>query len=366
MTREQKERIKTGATLSFGVAGVILALVLGFVAPVSASPTTQLQTARDNLANCQLLALHPANPSQQTRAQLCVADQTRIIALLTTVPSTTSPPNSTTPVPSSPPATTTPPSSPPPATTPPPTNLNCAPHPSACGLPDATNTGVPPGTVVTAAGTSTINTPNIVIDGKDMGCLTVNAANVTIRNSRIHGQCFFAIRANSTGLVIQDSEVSCENSTGTGVAGQGFVLQRSEVSGCENGLSVDNLVTVADSFIHGLYLANGGHTDGIQVFVGADDISILHNTIFNENDGGTSAIIAGSGDLTNINIQGNLLAGGAYALYCPTRTSGAVTGNRISKIFKPNGGQYGPWVYCEFANPRTGNVWDDTGAALPF
>lgn len=220
--------------------------------------------------------------------------------------------------------------------------------------------------MLTAAGTSTINTPDIVIDGKDLGCLTVNAANVTIRNSRIHGQCFFVIRANSVGLVVQDSEISCENSTGTGLAGQGFVLQRSEVSGCENGLSVDNLVTVADSFIHGLYLANAGHTDGIQVFVGASDIGILHNTIFNENDGGTSAIIAGSDGLTNINIQGNLLAGGAYALYCPTRTSGAVTDNRISKIFKPNGGQYGPWVYCEFADPRTGNVWDDTGAALPF
>jgi hypothetical protein len=359
MTREDKERLKTGATLSFGVLAVIFVLVLGFVAPVSASPTTQLQTAHDNLANCQLLALHPNNPAQQTRAQQCVADQNRIIALLT---ATTPPPATTPPTSPSSTPTTQPSATPSPA----PSNLNCAPNPSSCGFPDASNTGIPPGTVLTAAGTSTITTPNIVIDGKDMGCLVVEAANVTIRNSRISGQCFFVIRSNSVGLVVQDSEISCENSTGTGVAGKGFVVQRSEVTGCENGFSADNDVTVADSYIHGMYLANGGHTDGIQVFVGASNIGILHNTIFNENDGGTSAIISDDNSMTNINIQGNLMAGGSYTLYCPTRTSGAVTNNRISRIFKPNGGEFGPWIHCELANPRTGNVWDDSGAALPF
>jgi hypothetical protein len=220
--------------------------------------------------------------------------------------------------------------------------------------------------VVVAAGNSTITTPNIVIDGKDLGCLTVNAANVTIRNSRIHGQCYFAIRSNSVGLVVQDSEISCENSTGTGVGGKGFVVQRSEISGCENGFSMDADATVADSFIHAMYLGTGGHTDGIQVFSGASNIGILHNTIFNEDDGGTSAVISDSNNLTNINIQGNLMAGGAFTLYCPTKMSGAVTNNRISKLFKPKGGEYGPWIHCELASPRTGNVWDETGVTLPF
>jgi hypothetical protein len=238
--------------------------------------------------------------------------------------------------------------------------------PSACGFPDSSNTGVPAGTVLVAAGTATITTPNVVIDGKDLGCVTVEAVNVTIRNSRISGQCYFVVRANSSGLVIQDSEISCENSTGTGIGGRGFVAQRVEFTGCENGLSMDADATVSDSYIHAMYIANGGHTDGIQIYSGADNIWILHNTIFNENNGGTSAIIGDNNNMTNINIQGNLLAGGAYTLYCATRNSGPVTNNRISKLYKPQGGQYGPWVNCGLQQPHTGNVWDDNGSALPL
>jgi hypothetical protein len=354
---------KTARVKVLIVATMVASLFVGWLTPATASPTTQLQNARDELANCRLLTSAPRDTLQLDRANLCIIDAQDKIRLLTSSSST--PP--TTPVPTSPTTATSHTASPPPTTTTPATTSRpCATNPSGCGFPDASNTGVPTGTVVTAAGNSTITTPNITIDGKDLGCLTVNAANVTIRNSRIHGQCYFAIRSNSVGLVVQDSEISCENSTGTGVGGKGFVVQRSEISGCENGFSMDADATVADSFIHAMYLATGGHTDGIQVYSGASNIGILHNTIFNEDDGGTSAIISDASNLTNVNIQGNLMAGGAFTLYCPTKMSGAVTNNRISKLFKPKGGEYGPWIHCELASPRTGNVWDETGVTLPF
>lgn len=368
MTKTARVKVLIAVTLA-------ASLFVGWLTPAAASPTTQLQNARDELANCRLLSQTPRDTAQFDRANFCITDALDKIRLLTS-PSPSAHPTSQ--LPTLPPTTTshtsTPPvtttshvnSSPSVTTTPVTTSRPCATDPSSCGFPDADNTGIPAGTVLATAGTSTISTPNIIIDGKDLGCLTVNAANVTIRNSRIHGQCYFAIRSNSVGLVVQDSEISCENSTGTGVGGKGFVVQRSEISGCENGFSMDAEATVADSFIHAMYLASGGHTDGIQVYSGASNIGILHNTIFNEDDGGTSAIISDDNNMTNINIQGNLMAGGAFTLYCPTKTSGAVTNNRISKLFKPKGGEYGPWIHCELASPRTGNVWDETGAALPF
>src|SRR3954462_7829607 len=107
-----------------------LALVVGgglVAPPVGAAGLDPIAVARVQMANCQLLAAHSTG-SQRTRAQDCVSDQRRIIALLT--PSTPSPTATTTPTPA--PPTPTPPATTPPTTTPP---------TSPGGFPDASNTG---------------------------------------------------------------------------------------------------------------------------------------------------------------------------------------------------------------------------------
>lgn len=260
---------------------------------------------------------------------------------------------------------TTVPSTPTPTPTPTTTGpmIGCAPHPSVCGFPDASNTGVPAGTILTPFSGSI--TAGMTITGKTIGCLTINVPNVTIKNSRIAGQCFYGIRSNSSGLVVQDSEISCNNSQGSGIAGKGYSLIRDEITGCENGAVLDRDAQIMDSFVHDMFLGQGGHTDSVQVYGGAANILIQHNTLLNEDDGGTSAIIADVTDGANITITSNLLAGGAYSLYCPKNNNGPVTNNRVSKIYKPKGGEYGPWVYCDVAVPHTGNVWDETNIPLP-
>ena len=71
-------------------------------------------------------------------------------------------------------------------TTPPPGGRSCAPFPS---FPDASCTGVPPGTALTVkTGNQTISTAGAVVDGWDVrGKLIINAANVTVKNTIVHG-----------------------------------------------------------------------------------------------------------------------------------------------------------------------------------
>ena len=69
-----------------------------------------------------------------------------------------------------------------------------------------------------------------------------------------------------------------------------------------------------------------------------------------------------------------------WMLYCAATPAGVggteiVTGNRIAKTYWPTGsgdhsaggGYYGPAAYCgpPGVDVWAGNVWDDTGAAIP-
>ena len=110
------------------------------------------------------------------------------------------------------------------------------------------------------------------------------------------------------------------------------------------------------------------HTDGAQITPVGRDVSFIHNTIYS-NDG-TSAIItplASTGIVTNVLIKDNLLAGGAYTLYCQQSGSGndyRVIGNHFSTIFYPKVGAYGPWTDCEDETEVSGNVYHETGEPL--
>ena len=128
-------------------------------------------------------------------------------------------------------------------------------------FPDASNTGVPAGTTLTAyTGPSTISTPNTVIDGKTMGCINVTAGGVIIRNSRI--------ACNGSPVNVDDPRALRQDTLAD--RGLGDQLQRvvrfhrdrrgrhsSPVvltsTGCENGLSINQNITLEDSFVHDLY-----------------------------------------------------------------------------------------------------------------
>jgi hypothetical protein len=260
--------------------------------------------------------------------------------------------------------------------------------PTATGYPDASNTGVPAGTTLTAyTGPSTISTPNTVISGKTMGCINVVAEGVVIRNSRI--SCSgSAVNVNDpvlygkTPLLIEDSEITCNNGSGaTGVAEAHFTLRRVNIHHCENGLSVNQDVTIEDSYIHDLDMAEGAHTDGIQLSFGhwngssypccAKNVTVRHNTILGGDDAGhfaTSAIISNKlGPDENVLIDGNLMAGGAYTLFCDqqgfTGINYRVTNNRFSTRYSSKVGYFGASTDCS-DEVRSGNVIHETGQSL--
>jgi hypothetical protein len=274
-----------------------------------------------------------------------------------TTPPTTAP--TTTPPTTAP--TTTPPTTSPPATT----------------FPDASNTGVPSGVTLTNyTGPMTIPA-NTVIDGKNItGCLSIAGAGVVIKNSKIHGDCGYVIDSVAAGtpLTIQDSEIYCTGDGGTGIGEENLTVVRANIHSCENGFDINTKFTLQDSYIHDLYQSDVAHSDGAQFWAGATSLLINHNTIYaggNYNGtivNGTSAMIFPSGDgaVTNATISNNLLAGGAYSLYCVQNGHGtnfAVTNNRFSTVWASKGGAYGPWTDCE-DETHSGNKWYESGVAI--
>lgn len=243
---------------------------------------------------------------------------------------------------------------------------------TSCALPNYPNagcTGVPSGTVLSAvSGDVHITVAGTVYENKDVtGCVFVEAPNVTIRKTKIYCDFAFAVHSLTSdysggGLLIQDVEITCGNSSATGVAGYGYTAERVNVHSCENGFAADYDVTIRDSYIHSFYNDGSGHTDGIQMG-GGSNITYQHNTIINADPSGTSAIIGDTGSFSNVLITQNLFAGGGYSLYCAI-SPGAnyrVTDNHFSRELYSTGGFYGPWIYCQNATQVTGNVWHDTG-----
>lgn len=264
--------------------------------------------------------------------------------------------------------------------------------PTGCALPafpDASCTGVPAGTVLTASGGLTISTSGTVINGRDItGQVVVNAPNVTIRNTRIRSNSMWVIDNNSTGLVVEDSEiinlrVAGQNNCHNGIGNSNFTVRRTEITGCENSMNIDSPgnVTFTDNYVHDLdttgpsYVwGNDPHTDGIQVGQGAANLVIRHNTIDPvgtvTGGGATSAIIlytptSGTPN-SNVWIEDNYLDGrdAATAVYAPRVQTHDVYINR-NKMFK---GVYGTYTFCVRVGVTVtqfnGNTDAGTGAAI--
>jgi hypothetical protein len=250
----------------------------------------------------------------------------------------------------------------PPATT---DQTDCASRPSACGYPDETNTGVPAGTALTVhEGDLTIDTAGTVIDRMDIrGCVRIEAANVVIRRTKITCTGFWGILAfpddHEGGLLLEDVEVDCANQGFTAIGYYGLVARRVNLHGCENGIDIDDDVVVEDSYIHDMFEDADAHADGVQ-FNGGANVVIRHNTIVIR---GTSAIITGhGGPFDHVTIEGNLLGGGAYTLYCPDQP-GSVDFRVIDNRFVPDAA-YGPSTACATIDENRGNFWDDTLAPV--
>jgi hypothetical protein len=278
----------------------------------------------------------------------------------------TSPPPSPKPSPSS--SARPSPSSPPP-TSPTPL-LGCASNPGRCGYPTTTTTGVPAGTALAVVtGDVTVTTSGAVIQGEEIhGCVTVRAANVIIRNSRIIGPCFYGVDTDpATGTTTIDRvEINCVNGQGTGVNGPRFAAHAVYIHDCENGLEIDANSSVTDSVISAREGTSSAHADGIQS-QGGNNVVIRHNTLLEVNPV-TSAIITNPTLNNGWLVEQNFMGGGAYTFYCPEQGTGFVVRNnrfvpaRTSALYS---GAYGLTDACNHTGITwTGNYLDTDGSTV--
>lgn len=287
-------------------------------------------------------------------------------------PSPTATPSPTV-VPTTPAPTTPPPTPSPTATTTPapsPSGVDCLHRLAACGFPNADNTGTVPGvTLVNSTRTTYATSGELIRNMNIQGCVEVQAANVTFRNVRIAAPCFWAVRSFAPGTLFEDVEITCNDTPGSNGysngSGGSVTLRRADIHGCENGLNVPGNTIVTDTWIHDLFDGGDAHTDGAQFNQGASNINFTHNTI-DVRGNTTSAIIQwdeGNPQNSNVLISRNLLAGGAYTLYCARQ--GPVTNVRIlDNRFVPGAFGYANSCVGNHVTLWSGNVLDSTGATV--
>lgn len=117
-------------------------------------------------------------------------------------------------------------------------------------FPGPGTTGIPAGTTLTNyTGPCTITTANTTIDSKIINCnMSIRAANVTIRNSRITAS---DIGIDSGSLLFEDNEVNFgSNINGNGLVGSNFVVRRSNMYGGKRQVWCANTCTLENSYLH--------------------------------------------------------------------------------------------------------------------
>jgi hypothetical protein len=266
--------------------------------------------------------------------------------------------------------------------------MTCMPRPSTCGFPDVTNTGVTPGVgLAQVNGVVTLSQSGQVFENRQVtGSIVVTAPNVTIRNVRlIDTDGAYAISVKNAGswnnsqanLVVDHVEINLNGHTDIkGIAFNGYtashVFFHNGADCAHFGVNVaitDSLCVLGpdangDGNPDSRSFCNGPeHFDGFQSD-GGRNITLRHNTIRNPCSQ-TSAILmsTNTSPIDSVVIDGNLMSGGGYTVYCGTDEGGVAThetytNNVISKEFYPKGGYWGPTLSCEKVDVAGGNLWD--------
>jgi Right handed beta helix region len=278
---------------------------------------------------------------------------------------------------------------------------NCQAKPSACGFPDATNSGVPasvklrtvPGQVSSGLGWTSSASGSVQVRGNGAvlsglyipGNLDILASHVTIKDVKVvTGGAFGISLRHTAGVTIENSTISGRNVTSGRVDSAiadlygdstGIVIKANNISAFRSAVQVTTGLVTGNYMHHPGYIS-GDHTNGVIADGGSGRLQVTHNTILNslgQTDAVTIDTSQTAGPVRNKVIMHNLLAGGGYPIYGGTAFGHATAGilienNRFGQGFYRSSGQFGPVAYFDSAgsgNVWTGNVWDSTGATIP-
>jgi hypothetical protein len=252
-------------------------------------------------------------------------------------------------------------------------------------FPTASDTGVPPGTVLTPSGSITISTDGQTVSGLDItGTIGIKASNVTVENCRLKiGSASAPFGINITGgtnnliknctligfgagATVNQYGVCLQVKTALTIDGCNFSYWGHSITpygGCGNPLIIQNC--------YGDHMDNWADTHYEHIYLGGGDaaghsVTIRNCTWINErNYTATIFLKTDSGPIMNVTIDGNHLVGGGWNLYVQQTTHPitgvVVTNNAMGKGLQGNG-------YCypgAVVDVWSGNYDDVTGATVP-
>jgi hypothetical protein len=253
------------------------------------------------------------------------------------------------------------------------------------GWPNASNTGVPPGTdLTTYHGPCEVTKAGTVIDAKTVNCdLVVRAANVMIKRSKINGVVLLdsdVPGSDKWSYTLADSEVDAGVQEHPAVSYGNMTVLRSNIHGGATSVQCGEHAiscTIEDSWLHGQqipinadwhlggFLSNGGH-----------NIRIRHNRIVcdtpvtpsGEGCTGDLNLFGDFAVITDVIVSDNFLGANTGASYCiyggdsatkpyPHANRVTVTGNVFERGKNNKCGAYGP--VSTFNSQGVGNVWEN-------
>ena len=277
-------------------------------------------------------------------------------------------------------------------------SVGCVSQPSRCGYPDATTAGVRdrsklkrvPQDVTNGAGWTwdargwlQVKADGAVVENLEVaGPIEVAGSNVTVRGNVIlaQGETWAVGLRHTTDATVSGNTIGAAGLVPRLLVGikdiygdaAGTTVTANDIAGTSTGVQIGSGV-IKDNYIHDLGMVEGDHVNGIMSNGSSERLVIEHNTVLNQLDQTDAiALFQDFGLEADRLITRNLLAGGGYTIYGGNGSFGAthdiqIIGNRISRIYFPMGGSYGPIAHFDSQGPAnlwTGNFWDEDGSPI--
>jgi Right handed beta helix region len=237
-------------------------------------------------------------------------------------------------------------------------------------FPDASTTGPDPAIELQPSESIEVDEDRAVVENLHVsGAVVVNADDVTIRNVVIDATERYGIQVDpeTSGTVIEDVRIVgglADGLCNIGIVYGDFQARRVDISGCGDGIRAGNNTVLEDSWIHDMRDLPDDHSDGVQA-IGGTNIVLRGNNIQMDRAMTSAMILHGhvSGDLRDVIVEDNLLAGGGYSLNIKERTASVRNVVVRDNVWVRDSYNFGPQQGDALADPSIttweGNVFDD-------
>jgi hypothetical protein len=250
--------------------------------------------------------------------------------------------------------------------------------PSACGYPDASNTGPTSTALAAFAGDYHTSFDGQTIDGLNIrGTLYIDNSNVTVTNTTVTevGSSGWAVvvgqRATATapltGITISTCRLDGGKSDQGGITDpvghSTWSMDRCDISNGENGIRPAGHARITNTYVHDLASSSSApHYDCVEVYAGTGSV-FDHDTLILNHDQTSALNVQGDfGPVDGTVLSNSLVDGGGWTLNI-RNLAAAVTG---SKVLSNRFGQRAGFGYAAIDAPTvvTGNVSDATGTNI--